>query len=244
MSGVHLGQQPGHPDHEELVQIGAENRQELNPFQQRIRLVRASCSTRCWKASRLISRLTYSEGSSKAGCSERLRLLRAFERLAFARRLDISMTPLSGYRAPEFPALPENCARWLPIARSPIFTLPIAVRTSLRTRLPTASIIRRTCRFLPSVIVFSRNVEVAVSRSRFTSWPGRSISLVRHPSATADRLIRHSDDVFTSKSSELLLRIGNAIGEIVVVRQQQETARVLIEPADRRHPLAAFGRRS
>ena len=47
-------------------------------------------------------------------------------------------------------------------------TGPIAVRTSLRTRLPTASIMRRTCRLRPSVIVISRKVELAESRNRFT----------------------------------------------------------------------------
>ena len=33
-SPLHLRQQPGHPDHEELVQVGADNRQELHALQQ------------------------------------------------------------------------------------------------------------------------------------------------------------------------------------------------------------------
>ena len=52
---------------------------------------------------------------------------------------------------------------------SPIVTGPIAVRTSLRTLLPTASIIRRTWRLRPSVIVISRKVELAESLRRFTT---------------------------------------------------------------------------
>ena len=41
-------------------------------------------------------------------------------------------------------------SRYWPIGRSPIRKLPMAMRTSLRTLLPIASIIRRTCRLRPS----------------------------------------------------------------------------------------------
>ena len=37
--GVDLVVHPGNPDHEELVQVGGEDRQELDPFHQRQRLV-------------------------------------------------------------------------------------------------------------------------------------------------------------------------------------------------------------
>ena len=38
-----------------------------------------------------------------------------------------------------------------------------------------------------------------------------------------------------------MIGIGDAIGEVVVVGKDEQPARVLIEPADRRYPLADVG---
>lgn len=55
-------------------------------------------------------------------------------------------------------------SRWAPISSEPMAIGPIFTRTSFKTLLPTASIIRRTCRFRPSVSVISRNVLESESR--------------------------------------------------------------------------------
>src|SRR5262249_25436229 len=64
---------------------------------------------------------------------------------------------------------PAVKSRHLPISRFPMRTGPMAVRTSFNTLLPTASIIRRTCRFRPSVRVISITVYLALSRNRSTA---------------------------------------------------------------------------
>ena len=56
-----------------------------------------------------------------------------------------------------------------PIVRSPIEIGPMAVRTSFKVLLPTASIMRRTWRLRPSVIAISMCVFFAESRTRRTS---------------------------------------------------------------------------
>jgi hypothetical protein len=76
----------------------------------------------------------------------------------------------------------RSSTRHLPISSFPIRTGPIAVRTSFRTLLPTASSIRRTCRLRPSVIVISRKVLFSRSRSRVTT-AGRV-----HPSSNSTPL--------------------------------------------------------
>jgi hypothetical protein len=75
---------------------------------------------------------------------------------------------LAGVRPPSNAISSTVNSRHLPISRSPIRIGPIAVRTSFSTLPPTASIILRTCRLRPSVIVISRYVYLALSRSRST----------------------------------------------------------------------------
>ena len=56
--GVDLVVHAGHADHEELVQVGGEDGQELQPLDQRQRFVLGqSCSTRSLKSSQDSSRL-------------------------------------------------------------------------------------------------------------------------------------------------------------------------------------------
>ena len=63
-----------------------------------------------------------------------------------------------GSRPPSAATSPRVRGRQRPLARPWMPTGPMAVRTSLRTLLPTASIMRRTWRLRPSVMVISRQV--------------------------------------------------------------------------------------
>jgi hypothetical protein len=58
-SGTDLLFQAAHTLHEELVQVGAEDGDELEPFEKRVTQVAASCSTRRLNSSQVSSRLRY-----------------------------------------------------------------------------------------------------------------------------------------------------------------------------------------
>lgn len=85
--------------------------------------------------------------------------------------------------------------RHFPLVNPASVNGPSLILTSFNTWLPTASTIRLTCRFRPSVIVNSKNVFVSFSRTSFTSAgfvipslssiPSRSFSTASSPNFVA-----------------------------------------------------------
>ena len=111
---------------------------------------------------------------------------------------------------------------------------PMRMRTSRRTGWPTASHMRRTWRLRPSWIVM---------RSRFGGRQrdlGRRGHAVVELDALAQLAHRRRRRTALDLGQVLLLdavgRMGEAVGEVAVVGEQQQPLGVRVETADREHP--------
>ena len=133
--------------------------------------------------------------------------------------------------------LRRRCA---PAARSPSSSGPNATRRSASTGWPTASPIRRTCRLRPSRIVISstsgrrRRTRAGAVRPSSSSTPSRSAA----QRGVAHRPAPHLGPV---GARHLVARVHEVVGEVAVVRQQDEPGRVGVEAADGIQPRPGLG---
>ena len=131
-----------------------------------------------------------------------------------------------------------SSSRASPGASEPSRSGPNATRSSSSTGWPTASHMRRTCRLRPSAIV---------SSSRPGSGWRTPAGLVRPSSSSTPSRSRRSAcsgtgagcDARAVDALDAVARVGQAVGELAVVRQQDQAGRRRIEPADRVKPPLA-----
>ena len=122
--------------------------------------------------------------------------------------------------------------RWAPGASAPSVSGPKATRSSERTGWPTASHIRLTCRFRPSWMVSSRTsrsrpsrrTRAGAVRPSSSSTPLRSARRAR--SETGARV----DDGAVG-ARHLEAGVGEPVGQVAVVGEQDEPGGVDVEPA-------------
>ena len=114
---------------------------------------------------------------------------------------------------------------------------PMRVRTRRVTGWPTASHIRRTWRLRPSWIVIRStpgsgcDTLAGAVRPSSSSTPSRS----RRSAPGADRSAAraHGGEVLLV---DAVAGVGDAVGQLAVVGQQQQALGVGVEPTDREHP--------
>ena len=121
--------------------------------------------------------------------------------------------------------------RWRPAARSPRRSGPKATRRRSTTRWPTASHIRRTWRLRPSWIVSSSSC--GPSRRTWAGAVRPSSSSTPSRSARRARSLGRPLDSRPIGPRHLEARVGERVGEVAVVGEQDQAGAVGVQATDR-----------